>query len=271
MKNNLNNYAQLAHNILNADSRYSSNKNIIVSLFKTNNSNDFVFTVKNRLTVIDSYYSTQMSKRLYGIEELSEAISQCSDEELINEANEFLTDPNSNNAVNQLFSNEYGINKEGVSEKKAISLISKYLYFLTNFTFPIYDRLAFLSYKLLKSNVFKKEIKSISEENYFEIIKHLNNITGINNYEKLDNLLWLLGKLTYGSFSILMNKEDYIQLINTPQIQKGFKDLNKQSKNKSEDKDNVIRNYLRENYNNTTLFTQNQKDFFEYVFKLLER
>lgn len=257
---NLIDIAELAHNILNSETQYLSNKEIISALFKDIPTNDFESVVKNRITIIDSYYSTQMSKRLYGIDELAHNFAQYPDDILKTEAAKFLNNPNKDCLINSLFKKKYGINKSGKPYGKAISLISKYLYFLNDGNFPIYDSLAIDSYKLLKKNDFISTKIVINEENYFAYLKQLNIDTNINNYEKLDNLLWLLGKLSKGSFAILMNKDRYERLI---------KDLSIKLKSvKSKQKDNLIRQHIKEIYQTSDLFLESQKTFFEFVFNL---
>ncbi|MFI1743248.1 hypothetical protein [Thalassobellus sediminis] len=256
----LKHYSNIAHNILNSETQYLSNKEIISVLFKSNNTANFESVVKNRITIIDSYYSTQMSKRLYGIDELANNLAQYSDDTLKTETTKFLNNPNEASIINSLFLKEYGINKSGKPFGKAISLISKYIYFLNDGNFPIYDSLAIDSYKLLKKNSLITIKSTIKEDNYFGYLKQLNLDTNINNYEKLDNLLWLLGKLSKGSFAILMNKDKYESLI---------KDLSVKLKSvKSKQKDNLIRQHIKEIYQTSDLFTNNQKTFFEFVFSL---
>jgi hypothetical protein len=265
MKKSIKEYSDIAHIILNNDSRYKSNKNIITDLFKEKNTTDFESIVKNRITIIDSYYSTQMSKRLYGIDELANKLSKYSDDALRKEANKFLNNPNEECVIKSLFTNEYGIDKSGKPFGKATSLISKYLYFLNNYKFPIYDSLAFISYKLLQNSNIIEHTKKVNEKNYFELINHLNAVSNINNYEKLDNLLWLIGKLSKGSFAILMNMDKYLELIERKEIKtKLLKSENK----KSSAKDEIIRSYIKEHYKKASLFSDNQKNFFEFVFSL---
>ena len=130
MHHSLNYYANLAHNILNSETQYLSNKTIISALFKAQVNLDFESIVKNRITIIDSCYSTQMSKRLYGIDELAETIAIYSDEDLKRQTSRFLNEPSNPSVINSLFEKEYGIDKSGRPFGKAISLISKYIYFL---------------------------------------------------------------------------------------------------------------------------------------------
>ena len=258
--NNLIQYAELAHNILNSETQYLSNKEIISALFKSNSTSNFESVVKNRITIIDSYYSTQMSKPLYGIDELAKAIAIYSDKKLKTETTLFLNSSSDDCIINSLFSKEYGIDKSGKSFGKAISLISKYIYFLNDGNFPIYDSLAIDSYKLLKKNGLIRTQKAINEENYFACIKQLNLDTKINNYEKLDNLLWLIGKLSKGSFAILMTKETYENIVTV--LSKKLTNTN------SQQKDDIIRKHIKHIYPNSGLFSDNQKTFFEFVFSL---
>ena len=253
-------YARIAHSILNSETQYLSNKEIISALFKSNNSSNFESVVKNRITIIDSYYSTQMSKRLYGIDELAHNLAQYSDVTLITESHKFLNNPDKGTVIKYLFSKEYGIDKSGKPFGKSISLISKYLYFLNDGNFPIYDSLAIDAYKLFKKNGHVKTKVAIGEDNYFDYMKQLNTLSNINNYEKLDNLLWLTGKLSKGSFAILMTKDKYEGLVT---------DLkNDLLKANSKQKDNIIRNHIKKIYSNSNLFTDEQKSFFEFVFSL---
>jgi len=258
-------YAELAHNTLNSETQYLSNKAIISTLFKDQITNDFENVVRNRITIIDSYYSTQMSKRLYGIDELAKAITVYSDNELKNETSIFLNNPDKLSVINSLFSKEYGIDKSGKPFGKSISLISKYIYFLNDGNFPIYDSLAIDSYKLLKKNNLIISKTTIKEKNYFAYMKQLNSDTNINSYEKLDNLLWLIGKLSKGSFGILMDKEKYLRLIENNEIKA---DLKKPENKKSSAKDEIIRSYIKQHYKASNFFSDNQKIFFAFVFSL---
>ncbi len=265
MKKSIKEYSEVAHSILNLETQYKSNKEIISELFVQNTVNDFESVVKKRITVIDSYYSTQMSKRLYGIDELANNLAKYSDDTLKLEANKYLNNPNEDGVIKKLFTEKYGIDKSGKPSGKAISLISKYLFFLSNYNFPIYDSLALVSYKLLQNSNYIKSNQSISEHNFYNLIKELNINSNINNYEKLDNLLWLIGKLYKGSFAILMDIDNYLTLISINEVKQR---LNKEVNKKSSAKDEVIRSYIKENYNTSTLFSDKQQLFFDFVFRL---
>lgn len=136
-------YANLAQNILAENSRYIHNKKVIDRIFNLHVKSK----VQLRLTVIDSYYSTQMSKRLYGLEDISISLNKYSDPKLQYLARRFLENTNEGE-IYHLFQERYGLNKKGEENKKAISLISKYLYFLMKGNFPIYDDLGKNSFKI---------------------------------------------------------------------------------------------------------------------------
>lgn len=140
-------YSILANKLLNNETRYNSNKTIISEVFKIVHPSKVQF----RLTVIDSYYSTQMSKRLYGIEDIANELVKYSDDVLKLEIAKFLQNP-TEGIIKELFNKTYGFDKEAKNAKKAISLVSKYLYFLSECMFPIYDTLGKVSYNLLKNN-----------------------------------------------------------------------------------------------------------------------
>ena len=102
-------------------------------------------------------------------------------------------------------------------------------------------------------------------KNYFGQMKQLNSDTNINSFENLDNLLWLVGKLSKGSFGILMNKEKYLSLISSKGINS---ELKNQENKKSLAKNEIIRDYIKANYKVSSMFSDNQKTFFEFVFGL---
>ena len=132
-------------------SQYAKEKAFITRCFLSQLENQFD-KVKLRLHLIDSLYSTQMNKRYYGLEELAESIAQYNDEALILETHNLLNGQNSE-ILGALFTGKYGYNSVGQKQKKAVSLISKYLYFLTNYQFPIYDSLVKIAYPKSLHNI----------------------------------------------------------------------------------------------------------------------
>lgn len=248
-------YSVLANKLLNNETRYNSNKTIISEVFKI----AYPSKVQFRLTVIDSYYSTQMSKRLYGIEDISNELIKHSDEILKLEIAKFLQNP-TEGIIKELFNKNYGFDKEAKNAKKAISLLSKYFYFLSDCQFPIYDTLGKVSYNLLKDNKYITS-KALTDDNYFELMLALNQSSTIKDFEKLDNLLWLLGKIKEGSFSILMDKSKYETIVKQVDFSKALK---------SQDKDKAIRDYIKDNYKTSNLFSPNENEFLEFAFTLNE-
>lgn len=255
----LSQYAEMAYNILNnkdssAEINYGRSKRIIEKLFREN-INDDREVVVSRLTLIDSFYSTQInSKRLFGIDDITDKIveiSEGNDEILINKCRDFLKSSSSQDTIKELFEQNYGIHKTGLHAGKAPSLISKYLYYLTNYEFPIYDNLAFSSYKKLNAHfaLSLPDLKENFDISYFDCFTHLNNISNIKNIEKLDNLLWLVGKITQGSLSIIIDKKNYLCVAERANVMKELsesKQLKKdsQKKIKALNADDIIRNYL---------------------------
>ena len=192
-------------------SQYSKEKAFISKCFRVALENQYD-KVKLRLHLIDSLYSTQMSKRYYGIEELAEALAQYSDKELIYEANKYVNKENSE-ILKTLFTEKYGYNSNGKKEKKAVSLISKYLYFLTGYQFPIYDSLVKMAYpKVIKEFGLQPQFFSITDVNFVEVLSELNEISEIDNFEKLDNYLWYSQKLENNSFSLILSKEEHLKI-----------------------------------------------------------
>lgn len=251
-------FSNLAQTILNQETRYQANKKIIQDIFKTP-SVTFKDTIQFRLTVIDSYYSTQMSKRLYGIEDIANELVKYSDEFLKLEIAKFLQNP-TEGIIKELFNKSYGFDKEAKNSKKAISLLSKYFYFLSDCQFPIYDTLGKVSYNLLKDNKYITS-KALTDDNYFELMLALNQSSSIKDFEKLDNLLWLLGKIKEGSFSILMDKSKYETIV---------KQVDFSNAVKSQEKDKAIREYIEDRYKTSNLFSAIEKEFLEFAFTLNE-
>lgn len=224
---NLNYYADLAYNILENSTNYKRGKKIISEIFKIQPNNDLHFgdIVILRLTVIDSYYSTQMNKRIFGIECLAKEICELfnNDETLKLKCESFLENPSKTNEISKLLMGNYGIQKNGEKSGQAASLISKYLYFLMKYEFPIYDSLAKQSYSTIKSNYQLNNIQKIGFKfsiDYFQKIKTFKEFLKIESYNKLDNLLWLIGKVNKKSFSLILNRDSYIKQIKDERLNK---------------------------------------------------
>lgn len=193
-------------------SQYAKEKAFISRCFQTK-MEKYYDNVKLRLHLIDSLYSTQMSKRYYGIEELAEALAQYTDEELICEARNYVNSETSE-ILDKVFTEKYGYNSIGKKEKKAVSLISKYLYFLTGYQFPIYDSLVKIAYpKVIKEYNIETGYSKITDDNFVKALSRLNQLSGIKDFEKLDNYLWHSQKFENNSFSLIFSKEEHLKRI----------------------------------------------------------
>lgn len=259
--------ANLANQILSTNKKglYLEQKKIIKNIFNKYISDEkkYLIKIKIRLIVIDSFYGTNMNKRYFGIEDVAEAIKKLGNDNKINlKINEFielikLTNCNNNkiesNDIYKLFNEDYGIHKNLKNGGKATSLLSKYFYFLTEYKFPIFDSLIIKSYPKIIKYINKKadiKLKPLSKNDnikkFYSKLAILNNETKIKNFDKLDNLLWLIGKINNGSFSLILSKNFYIKLIKKLKL----KDYQKPTKNdrisrKKEDEiNNKIKNRL---------------------------
>lgn len=209
--------AKLAKAILNDSTPYREGKLAISSLFSSNISMPYRDLLSLRLTVIDSYYSTNMSKRYYGIEDIAEALLENgkSDSELSNLFIEFMSSNFDNESIAlKLFLKKYGMTKKGNVAGRSPSLVSKFAYFVTKFKYPIYDSLARKSFNLIAQNYQKLKLEEIGQDQivkYFQGFKKLNGL--FNDFDLLDNLLWLVGKIKEGNLSLLVKRSTYKNLI----------------------------------------------------------
>lgn len=254
------NYANLAHKILENSPDYIESKNLIHSFFQDKD-NELTFKkVKLRLTIIDSIYSTNMNKRLFGINELTSKIlnvSQNKDKVLIEKINNFLSNQDDNkNEIHNLFIEHFGINKIGKSKGHAASLISKYFYFLLDFQFPIYDSLVKDNLPIINNKISCMENLNLKNNQieYFKNIIEFNKKSKINDFNKLDNMCWLFGKINKGNFSLIINKNKYLNLI---------KNINLTNK-KSNEIDRIIKNHIKKQIPKN-IFSENEKQFIEWV------
>jgi|GEM_PF-1498627 hypothetical protein len=263
--------SNLAHAILNCNTPYFRQKQNIFELFKNFQIKNYGKKIELRLSIIDSHYSTNMNKRYFGIEDVAANIASISrnDSQLKNMFMDYIINPNQKGNENiknirKLFENNYGIKKSGEETGHAISLISKYAYFLCDFCFPIYDNLVKRSVTILRKNqsmnlpsLFTKEAKL-----YFKNISKINEITGIRNYNKLDNFLWLLGKVSENNYSLILNKKDYIKFLN-------YLYPNNNSQKISSKR---IKKYFNEcNHDPSKVIGKNLTDFIRYAIELFHK
>ena len=235
----------LTHKILTsglAGNSYSSHKMAIKKLFeKTETEIEkakeevAIANILLRLTVIDSMYSTQMNRRYYALEDLAKAMYAVQTEKNCSLADMFVEFAKSPDVFlfdysgGNLFGNRYGIGKDGEEKGTAISLISKYAYFATDYQFPIFDSivcetLPTLS-KYLGLNIEESSLKDLDGKErmvrFVSVINHfIFQLDSKISYDTLDRLLWFVGKIRRGNLSLILSKEEYRQCIEYLEAQK---------------------------------------------------
>lgn len=255
-------YAKLAEEILKNADEYIQGKKLIYSFFENENENLDLEKIKLRLTIIDSMYSTNMSRRLFGISDLSKEIleiSQYKDSLLKSKLKIFIDNSTNEEEIKKLFNKKFGIDKRGINKGKAVSLISKYFYFLTKFQFPIYDSLVkdYLPEVIKKHSLKIEGSTNKNPINTFKYIINCNKKSEIEDFNILDNMCWLYGKVKKGSYSLILNKDNYKKLI------KGIAVKEMDSKKI----DDNIYLYVKKNISNLSMFTSDEKIFIEWVNK----
>lgn len=206
-KSSLEEYADKAKKILEKSTPFSRNRKLIATQFKGERFEKDEIIIQ--LTLIDSFYSTSMSKRFDGIEDIAEKISKI--ENLKEKFEKYAQNP-IEETIGNLFKGKYGYNKSGEDAGSAVSLISKYAYFLTDYKFPIYDSLVVetINYNFDIFGIDKKLKKyKYTVEEFVNLLNNVREKSHINEYEKLDNLLWLIGKLKKESYSLILTREEY--------------------------------------------------------------
>ncbi len=203
------------------NSGYSLNKATILKVFKATNT----YTTDDilaRLTLIDSMYSTQMSRRYYGLEELAKVLAEINQNKPLEKAFiGFLKDKSYDPFVikgkkTNLFSEKYGIGKNGEDKGQAVSLISKYAYFETEFRFPIYDSIVREMYPRIWNycGFPQSEMLEFKYNDMIRFVEMINSmISKLNstyvNYDSLDRVLWYVGKIYRGNLSLVLSREEY--------------------------------------------------------------
>ena len=162
------------------------------------------------LTVIDSTYSTQMTKRYYGTVELAKVLFELNTKKPLYQLfTDFLKDKNFEvfsipGKNTNLFTENYGIDKNGTDKGKAVSLITKFAYFVTDFQFPIYDSIVTEPLPIKKYDV--PSLITAIDAFIAKLEKE-----GIHiDYDSFDQLLWRTGKICRENFSLILSMEQYI-------------------------------------------------------------
>jgi hypothetical protein len=185
------------------DSPYATQKKRIQELFEKTDSCDYD-DIMLRLYVIDSCYSTQMNKRLFSFEDLSILIKNKIEPRFTNRKSNisFIE----NNLNDKILLSPIGEDKNGNPKGHAFSLISKYLYFRSNFNFPIYDSLV---RKELKREGFKINGQNPSIS-YYKCIFELRRKFNVS-YDDLDKYFWVCGKVRNESLSLIIKNKKLME------------------------------------------------------------
>lgn len=269
---NIKNMSGKAFEILNKSSEdfYLNQKNMIKYLFDKNIGGKYLDKVKLRLAIIDGFYSTNMNKRYYGIEDIASKIKEkfTSDEKFKDEIKKFLENPDSpNKEIVNLIENDYGIHKNNSNAGRATSLLTKYIYFLSGYNFPIRDTLVVESYPkivLYLNNQKKLNLnKQLNKDNICKFVlnmKKLNEEAEIFSFDRLDNLLWLIGKINNGNLSLIINKKNYKKMIEMFGLQNSKnKNINKEIRKKLKN-DKKLNQLKKKN-----IFNENLIEFIKFV------
>lgn len=224
---------------------YDKNRDLIKSLFDPAIPYN-VDVVYKRLVVIDALYSTNMNQRYYGIEDMAKEIIKLSSSDnglrdlVCNFRNKLFSvvfSAVSSDPIAEVFDKDYGIHKNLKSAGSAMSLLSKYFYFLLltdpseKIGFPIYDSLASDMYPIVCKYVYASgtprkivNVKTIDHLcDYFLALDQLRISIGISyiggrslqEFDLLDAYLWRMGKFNGNNFSLLLDKTGYTTLIGT--------------------------------------------------------
>jgi hypothetical protein len=200
--------AGLAHRALNdGDSEYARNKVLIAQFFGGSPAVEYKEEV--RLTLVDSLYSTNAAYCLYSISDIAQALRSTffGDSDLKTAAARWIADDfDRANPLHDLFAAKYGVDKSGESVKSAASLLSKYLYFATGYSFPIYDALG------AEYHYIAGKKKAPDFQRRFHTLKEIMEENAIDGFDQLDNLFWLYGKVRTESFSLVLNAKRYTEL-----------------------------------------------------------
>lgn len=243
-------------------SGYAINKKTIKDIF--NLTQDIKVSKDNihaRLTVIDSMYSTQMNKRYYALEGLAKELynlQKTCELPLAERFKKFAIDP-TDEGILKIFNKQYGIGKDGKDKGLAVSLLSKYAYYDTNFQFPIYDSIVRERYagfwiychfdKTEMPQIHKNKINIVTFIKAInKLLKNLNYTYIPQRYDLLDRLLWFVGKIIRGNLSLILSENEYVELVSENEYVELVEKLN-HTREQNEDAENnkqiVFQNYKK--------------------------
>lgn len=215
---------------------YIQQREIIRATFSTSSPYS-ISCIMQRLIVIDSLYSTNANFNYFSFEDMAVAIFNLGPTEQY--AIEYFESIAKGGKDSQgIFSANYGIRKNTSPGNSAMSLLSKYAYYLLlNCTknplgFPIYDSMAKEIYPIIikqttGKRIHKTDINKYSVEEYIKDLNILRDalfgnkttrLHGMQQFDALDAYLWRVGKVKSGNFSLLFTKSEYITFINNLQL-----------------------------------------------------
>ena len=207
---------------------YIQQREIILRLFKNVSSYD-ISTIILRLTIIDSFYSTNAEYSYFSIEEMATNIYSLGENEA-DAVDYFKKIASGGSDDKNLFGKKYGMRKDCTQGSKQVALMSKYAYYVllrdgsSNLGFPIYDSLVIKTYPLVckKLSVAGGNINTDDITEYVDSLDALrkelfgnndNRFEGMQQFDILDAYLWRMGKLCGGNYSLLLTRDDYNRFI----------------------------------------------------------
>lgn len=218
-------------------SGYVQQREVINRVFQRTTGNGYsLLGIIQRLTVIDSLYSTNARFSYYSIEQLAAKIYGIGSEQAV--ADYFDGIARGGKDTWKLFSAHYGIRKNLENGGLLMSLVSKYAYYVLlqdaatyPLGFPIYDSLvvSVISkvklrkyFEVDKGKIVPKNLQAPSIEDFVATIdkvrvKLLGNTATLfdelQQFDILDAYLWRMGKLDKGNYSLLLTYDDYCTFV----------------------------------------------------------
>ena len=288
------NMIKLSVEILENGTPYFQCKSMLKGMFKDKDDLNDESQTFMRLTTLDALYSTNMSKRLYGLDDLTKALSKIDYTKLKEETAKYKKHGIDEKSLSyDLFCKTYGCSKIGCvkknSEKKdeegtqAGSLISKYLYIATGYNFPIVDSLVRDNInEIMRKYSLTSDFsctKTDLEQNDFSLVKLLIDLQKKydlsteedKTFSPFDNFLWLYGKIKKGSLSLILKKEEFKNVVEAFSI--SFNDITKKKGNSSKTHssffDQIIAEKLKSELNVVrSVINEKLYKFIEIVFKI---
>ena len=211
-----------------------NNFNLIERFFNKKEEDYFL-----RVLLIDKLYSTQIDIIKGKFEEIEEKVKSF-EGYFKNEKLFEIYEKDKDGIFKETFEKKYGKDKNGKGAK-AVSFLSKYFYFLSNYTFPIYDKYVRESLVHLRLTTISKYRLKNEEKVFFKEIEKVREPLGVS-FKNLDIFLWRYGKFRNLSFTTILSSKERGEFL------KKNEDLEKSLKNEKEIKD-FKKNFNIEKFN----------------------